>query len=92
MRTIWKYRVKVEAGGATVLMPSGATVVGALLAPDREREIDVYADVDPDAERRSRRLVVTGTGFVVPPAVRHVAVVKDGPFVWHVFDAGQVTR
>ena len=84
MRTVWKFTI-ARVGEATRMLPEGAQfVAGRMGAYDT---IDLWAEVDTEAERRDRRVRVYGTGHEQGDVDEfdHVATVFDGPFVWHVY-------
>ena len=97
-RTIWKFTVPVT--DSQQLKIDGATLVeflGADVAPGGLTEIDIWAVVD--AHPGSMEYVpieIRGTGhplhaerFLESSAKEsHIATVRDGIFVWHVFRGG----
>ena len=64
MQTIWKFELDLSNGDVSqVEMPEGAAVISA--GVQGERTFVVWALVDPDAPRATRRFVVHGTGHPV---------------------------
>ena len=90
--TIWKFPVELTDMQA-VEMPRGARILdvqshsGFLDSP-----LQLWALVDPDADKCRRRIAVRGTGHPVDADVRrstYIATVQQGSLVWHVFDLGE---
>ncbi len=48
----------------------------------------VWADVDPDAPKRGRHLMIVGTGHPKPQGGTHVGSWVSDEYVWHLFDWG----
>lgn len=69
MRRIWKYELTERGTGgvATVEMPDKAKILSVGI--DLEGRLCVWADVNPDALRETRRFVVALTG-TMPPSER----------------------
>lgn len=99
MKTIWKYPLAIT-DEQTVTMPAGAQILKHAecvqdMHPERARRsvIHIWALVDAPLEvLYTRRLLrVVGTGNPLPKHLgEHVATVRDGSFIWHVFDVGEV--
>lgn len=88
---IWKYVVKIERH-QTVVMPKGSVLLDM---QDQDGELAVWAAVPierglhPDNVERS--LSVVGTGSDLPSGEQaYVATAQQGPYVWHLFDGGEV--
>ena len=63
MQTIWKFELDLSNGDASqVEMPAGAATISAGV---QGRTVVVWALVDPNAPRVTRRFVVHGTGHPV---------------------------
>jgi hypothetical protein len=48
---------------------------------------------ETDADMSERKIVVRGTGHTFEPSegpMEYIGTVQMGPFVWHVFDGGEV--
>lgn len=88
MKTVWKYNLKADVN--EIEMPIGAR----LLHADSQFGAPVlWALVDPQAKRTTRRVLFTGTGVTFPDeqAGAHVAsfLMSGGQYVFHVFDLGE---
>lgn len=100
MLTIWKYELRV-ADVQKVEMPTGAQllhVAGQRIdehTDDHIRHLTapmLWAKVDTDAPRAHRLIGVVGTGNPAPADDEGVYVGSAlcGPYVWHVYDGGEV--
>jgi hypothetical protein len=85
VKTIWKFMLAFGDSPET-WMPQGARPIHADIDSDAG-QVTVWAVVDPAATLVKRRFILRGTGHPLPDVGAHVATVKDGPFVWHIFDA-----
>ncbi len=80
METIWKFKLDLSNGGVSqVEMPKDAATISA--GVQGERTFVVWALVDPDAPRVTRRFVVHGTGHPVLKEVTETftAGIQDHP-------------
>jgi hypothetical protein len=89
--TVYKYRLAVDDGPMPLALPIGAEVLHAEMAlrdgsPLTDHTIEMWAQVDPTAGPEQRWFSVRGTGHPVPSVARHVASMRDGIFVWHLFE------
>lgn len=85
-KTVWKYKVH-RATDQAVPMPAGAEL---LRVDFQDGMMQIWALVDPEAEIVGRRILILGTGHVVEwQDYTYVGTTFQGPFVWHVFDAGE---
>lgn len=85
MKTIWKYLVAPKSERSTILVPTGAKVLGAGIQGER-----IFAWVQQDVQvqvREPLELFFLGTGWEteVLPGEEFVDTLLDGSFVWHVF-------
>lgn len=88
-RRIFKYRLDVK-DRQYVMMPRGARI---LSVQDQHGLLEAWALVDPDAPECKRDIRIHGTGRPIGATVNlrgYVASVQQRPFVWHVFDNGEV--
>jgi hypothetical protein len=90
-QTVYKYRLPVDDGPLPLALPEGAQILHAEMALRddyslSEHVIEVWALVDPAVGPEQRWFTVRGTGHPVPPDARHVASMRDGVFVWHLFE------
>lgn len=86
LRRIWKYEVKDHL----VTMQKGAVILSAGIDP--KGELCLWALVDPEAPKVERRIAIRETGGVVGDAVdghRFIGTVKNGSYMWHLFDVGE---
>lgn len=71
-------------------LPVGARILRVETAKSRSQgrtSLVFWAEVDRDAPTEQRRFAVLGTGQPIPHiALEHVATVRDGYFVWHVYE------
>lgn len=87
-QTIWKFRVPLDG---TVAMPVGARIlcVQAQDESDTTVDIEVWALVDPEAARETRRFLVVGTGQLFDPTrlIYHGTTQHmQGALVFHTFE------
>jgi hypothetical protein len=88
-RTIWKYIFAVT-DEVTIDMPQGARLLPSPAMNPREvHKVDIWAEVDPAAPVVTRRLSVRGTGHPLGNPGTWIGTIRDGVFVWHVYDAGE---
>ncbi len=83
MKSVWKFALHPFA---SLSMPVGAK---ALSVHAQNNEICLWAEVDTDAEKESRKFVVVGTGHPVPVeagAFIGSALLNGGELVFHVFE------
>ncbi|HDR9068177.1 TPA: hypothetical protein QDA90_003485 [Burkholderia vietnamiensis] len=84
MKTIWKYTLQPDI---ILEMPAGAEVLSVREQGD---EINMWALVDPNAEKEERRFMGFGTGHDVPSAMFKkfigTAHLQGGSLVFHVFE------
>lgn len=90
MEVIWKFSLQVT-DRQTVTMPVGANI---LSVQDQSGGLQMWAIVNPDAEREQRVIEIVGTGNPMPDVDKedlarfHIATVqvRGGALVWHVFE------
>ncbi|KKK61113.1 hypothetical protein LCGC14_3017550, partial [marine sediment metagenome] len=87
MRKIWKFTLPVT-DHPIVLMPKGAKVLSAGV---QHGDVQVWALVDPEAPKESRRFRVAGTGHPLEDEVvslRFIDTVQmlGGSLIWHIFE------
>lgn len=87
MTEIWKYRV--EAGVPT-RMKKGAAILSA--GQQGRGNVVVWAEVEPEAETVDRLIDIWSTGNDILPhdPGEFIGTVQDSPFVWHLYDRGEV--
>ncbi len=88
MKVIYKYCIAI-LDSSYVAMPKDAEILS--VGVQESRKIVIWAIVDSEALIVQRRIHLRGTGHEAPPdSARHLGTVMDDPFVWHVFDGGEV--
>lgn len=104
MITVYKYEIDLRAQQrdeisefSDLQMPSGAELLSAGCQFANSPEIvGIWARVNTDAEQKTRRIRIVGTGHPAPPSTfgnegLHLAsiITLGGSLVWHVFDGGE---
>ena len=87
---IWKFSLQIT-DRQTVTMPVGANI---LSVQDQAGGLQLWAIVNPDAEREQRVIEIVGTGNPMADVDKedlarfHIATVqvRGGALVWHVFE------
>jgi len=83
-RTIWKFIPEIT-DSINIEMPKGARVLHAEAHGDRQ--LQVWAEVNPNTYTTNRELRVYGTGHPMPDNPgRYISTTFSGPFVWHVYE------
>ena len=86
---VFKYQGLAELDETIVIKGmTGGKIVHAELAPlsaTKCLSVLLWAEVY-QTSTYTRKFGVYGTGHEVPPAAWHVLTVKDGPFVWHLYE------
>ncbi len=85
LRRIWKYPIPI---GETVKIEATCNPVHVDLDPATGAPC-VWMLAVPGAPTVPRIFEVYGTGTPVPDHARHVGSVRDGGFMWHVFEVTQ---
>lgn len=95
MRTVWKFELPLQDAIIEVEMPKGAQIlhVGKQGA---ERIVYLWALVESDADKETRRFRIhgtghplannAGTGYNTYDTYVGTAIMLDGMLVWHVFE------
>lgn len=96
MKRIFKYEIDEVTDFPVITMPGGARI----LKFDVQRKgltqnntLVIWAMIYTSHEPVSRKLAVVGTGNLCPSTCtpdNYIDSVQDGPFVWHLFDLGEV--
>lgn len=91
MKTIWKFPFNVT-GEVTLIVPRYAAFLPYVAAQSPTRLV-VWAEVEDDQPLVEHTLHVVGTGnnatVAFAAAEQYLGTCPAGPFVWHVYDAGQ---
>lgn len=90
VEVIWKFSLQIT-DRQTVTMPVGANI---LSVQDQAGGLQLWAIVNPDAEREQRVIEIVGTGNPMVDIEKedlarfHIATVqvRGGALVWHVFE------
>lgn len=95
MKTIWKEKLVPAEGKPSLFplqLPKGAKIV--LVGPDPDGEECVWFEFERKNgdNKVPRVLEIFGTGHLIPPLSQHVLSFKSGPFMWHLYDHGEVTK
>lgn len=91
MKRIYRYDIPLEDPCAQIDMPRGAQIIHA---HERCGVVAIWALVDPGQECVSREIRIGGTGWPLPDDTSpagYIDTVHIGPFVWHLFDGGEVS-
>lgn len=89
MRRIFKYELEV-CDFQTVEMPLGAELIYIANQADK---LMLWALVNPEREQADRQLYIYGTGYWIKHDWQiYIGSAQIGPYVWHVFDGGELTR
>lgn len=89
MKTIYKYTLdvrdvtEVAAPYGARFLPYVEMVPGAV---EFERKVWVWAEIDDAQPPRRHRLRIHGTGHPIPDGERYIGTVRDGIFIWHVYE------
>lgn len=91
-RRIFKYPLEIT-DVQDVTMPAGVKILS--VAEQDHSGIVLWADVDSQAPKVRRRIVIVGTGnpmLTVPADAVFVGTVQTfgGRLVWHVYDGGEI--
>lgn len=87
MKAIWKFVFILDT--TDISMPRGAKFLHVSL---QAGEPCLWAIVDPQADKVRRLIRVRGTGYEIPDgdSELHIGTFQQGPYVWHVFDRGEI--
>ncbi len=86
MQQIWKFPLLSAA--EAIKIPRGARILDVQLQNDRPC---LWALVTPAAELVARAIHICGTGSdLLGGTENYLATFQQGPFVWHVFDGGEI--
>ena len=90
MLTIWKFEIEVT-DKQEVEMPRGAELlfVGRQGSQPADK-LMLWAEVDTTEPRVLRQLRIAGTGHPLDEYEKYVGSVIVEPFVWHLYDRGEV--
>jgi hypothetical protein len=87
---IWRFQLGLQAE-QLISMPKAAQILCVQL---KDGSGCMWAIVDPmhDAPRGLRRIITRGTGHQFDNAapLPYIGTYQTGPYVWHVFDGGDV--
>lgn len=94
---IWKFPIRIDQE-QFIAMPAGARILSVAVHPKYKEpgstdDIYLWAEVDAAEPEELRRILVFGTGHPLwERRGRFIGTVLTGPFVWHVYDPGEVGR
>ena len=83
--TIWKFLLPL--GDNIVSMPKGSRF---LHVSEQSMQVHVWVLCDPEAPLVQHYYCIFGTGHPPTGSGTYVGSAHCGPFVWHVFDCGEV--
>lgn len=91
MRTIYKWRIPVADGPVPLALPADARLLHAEMALRgdvlTDHTIELWTLNEAEAAAIEQRwFIVRGTGHPTPEDAEHVATMRDGAFVWHLFE------
>jgi hypothetical protein len=92
-RVIYRYRLPIS-DFAHAAIPEGGEVLAVGPPRDDTNQLDLWAEVDPDAPVELRAFHIVGTGHALdidPGRYVGTVVTHQGALVWHVFDVGIAT-
>lgn len=82
--TIWKFQIPI-CGMQHIEMPAAAKI---LTAQAQGSQLCLWAEVDPDAVLKVRRIEIFGTGHPMGNGQRrYIATVQMSNLVWHIYEA-----
>lgn len=92
-KAIWKYPLSIDPE-QTIRMPSGARLLHVAIQKSMSLEATyetacLWAQVYPAGAKAWRHIVVEMTGSPFSHNLPYVGTFQIGPFVGHVFDAGE---
>lgn len=94
MKTIWKEVLRpITPDSPNIFnleLPKGAKVI--FVGPDPEGQDCVWFEFEmKNAENKVPRVLeIFGTGHLIPPMSTHIVTFKSGPFMWHLYDHGEI--
>lgn len=89
MRTVHKFPLRpTENGWAEVDLPADAKII-LVDAQLGNIDINLWAELDPNAARVTRRFQFVPTGVAIGEGLQHVRsfITNSGARVWHVYEA-----
>lgn len=85
-RVIWKFTIPLR-DSSVIGMPQGAKI---LHVREQNSQPTLWAEVDPKAPQKPRKIHVRGTGHVVSNKTGdYLGTVQIHPYVWHIYDGGE---
>lgn len=95
MKTIWKEPLTPDNARESLFhleLPKGAKVIH--VGPDPEGGNCVWFEFERKNgdNKVPRTLEIFGTGHLIPPLSTHILSFKSGPFMWHLYDHGEVIK
>lgn len=95
MKTVWKEELKPVNGTGSLFelnLPKGSKII--LVGPDPEGKECVWFEFErKNGDNKVQRfLEIFGTGHLIPPLSQHIMSFKSGPFMWHLYDHGEIVK
>ncbi len=85
MKTIYKYVLQVK-DWQTLSLPGGAAPIHVNTDPQGQLAVWCWVNPDPNHWVADRVFAVRGTGHPIQDGLEYLGTVKDGPFMWHIFE------
>ena len=84
---VWKFPIGFRPGELQkIVVPFGAEAIHWGVNPGGPMTFAVWCMVDENEPRRTEHeIMVLGTGWDLPPGLRHRATVPIGREIWHIF-------
>lgn len=89
MKTIWKFLLVATPSMQIINPPFGVKFLSAGLDPSGD--LCVWGEVESGNSSEPRQIWVFGTGLPIPDykVGAFIGTVRNGQFMWHVFDGGR---
>lgn len=86
MKKIFKYKLMVSDGPLSAQLPVDARILH--IQADGDQLIDIWAEVNPEADNTYRTFIIFGTGqpTTYPNKIHIGTVMTPHKLVWHVFE------
>ncbi len=76
-----------EDEGLELTLPASAKLVGVGMIPDTDHHLGFWFELDPELEpSETRTFMVRGTGQPIEDDWNHRCTLRDGEFMWHVYE------
>lgn len=97
MKKVWKFDITAHAVPEQpdqfhFQMPKGAKVVHLGNDPQGRECVWIEFDSIQEFNLCTRMFQIFGTGHLIPPLSTHLRSWVNGPYVWHLYDHGEVVK